>query len=363
MPSSLVDLRSDTVTLPSAPMRQAMYEAEVGDDARVGPDRLRGDPTVRDLETLCAEQLGKAAALFVPSGTMANLVALRTWCPRNSPVAVGVTAHVYQRERSPFDPEYLGLRAVELDDSAGLPDETTVRESVAAHPALLCLENTHNAAGGRAWPPEQVHSAVRVARQAGMRVHLDGARLFNAAVALGRAPAALAGVSDSVGFSLSKGLGAPVGSVLLGPSDFITEARRVCKQLGGQMRQAGIVAAAGLIALRDGPDQLAEDHRNAHLLAELLAVGHPMGLEVAFPQTNIVYVRLSRPIDPLRMVTILAEKGLLVQVEGPTTIRLVLHRDVSAQSVPWVAETLLGVLREHCRFPFSCLLRKVNDGR
>ena len=288
-PANAIDLCSDTVTHPTPAMREAMYRAEVGDDV------YGEDPTINRLEELAAEKVGKEAALFVPTGTMGNAIAVLTHCRRGDEIIVGDRAHVYLYEvggsarlnGSParaiptlpdgsLDPAR--LRAAFLGDD--------VHE---ARTGLLCLENTHNMCGGQALSPEALHALAAPAHERGVPVHLDGARLFNAAVSLGVPASALAAEVDSVMFCLSKGLSAPVGSMLAGSRAFITEARRGRKLLGGGMRQAGILAAAGILALTEMVDRLTEDHANARRLAQGLA--EIPGVQVApeSVQTNIFF--------------------------------------------------------------------------
>ncbi|WP_033329918.1 threonine aldolase family protein [Actinomadura welshii] len=341
-----IDLRSDTVTLPTEDMRKAMYQAEVGDDGRLLPDGRHGDPTVAELEEHAARLLEKPAALFMASGTMANLTALRTWCPRGAAVAVGRTSHLYRREVSAFDDGYFGLRPVELPDPDGLPGADAVRLALRRHdPAMLCLENTHNAAGGTAWTPRQGASIHEVTSAAGVPVHLDGARLFNAAVALAVPPGALAAPADSLMFCLTKGLGAPMGAVLLGEAGFIARAREVRRLLGGQMRQVGVVAAAGLVALRDFRERLALDHERARGLAERLADLRGARVDPGRVRTNIVQMLLPDGGPPLRTVQDeLARQGVLVHSTGARTVRLVTHRDLSDDDIVHAADVLHTVL-------------------
>jgi threonine aldolase len=344
-----IDLRSDSVTRPTQAMRKAMYDAEVGDDGRTSPDGRFGDPTVNELEMRSADLLGLPAALFMPSGTMANLVALRTWCPRGTAVAVGSTAHIYRRETSAFDDAYLGLRPITLADDSGLPDADAVgralRRDDQERPALLCLENTHNAAGGAAWAPDDSAPIYDTTASTGAPVHLDGARLFNAAVALDCTPADVATRASSVMFCLTKGLGAPLGAVLLGGADFIAHAREVRDRLGGQMRQVGVVAAAGLVALRDFTDQLATDHHRANRLAALLADLPGARVHLGNLHTNIVQLLLPPNCpSPHRLVTDLASHGVLVQATTDRVLRLVTHRDIAETDITRAARVLRDVL-------------------
>lgn len=266
----LVDLRSDTVTKPSPEMRRAMAEAEVGDDV------YGEDPTVRELEETGAALVGQEAGLFVPSGTMGNQVAVLTHTRRGDEVFLEAESHIYYYEVGDIA-ALAGAQPRPIPGSRGRFTAADLRAAVREpnihypNPRLVCLENTHNRAGGAVWRPEEVDAVVEAAHELGLAIHLDGARLFNAAVALGLPAARLARGVDSVMFCLSKGLGAPVGSLLCGPAEWIERARKERKRLGGGMRQAGILAAAGLWALRHNVERLAEDHANARWLAEQLA--------------------------------------------------------------------------------------------
>lgn len=338
-----IDLRSDTVTRPTPEMRKAMHEAEVGDDGRILPDGSYGDATVTALQERAADLFGKQAALYTVSGTLANLVALRTWCNRGATVAVGHGAHILRREKSAFDPDYFGLSPIALDDKDGLPNADSVRDACARHrPALLCLENTHNAACGAAWGTRRAAPVYAAARSAGVPIHLDGARLFNAAVALATDVKDLAADVDSVMFCLSKGLGAPMGSVLVGTTGFIEHARQVRKLLGGQWRQAGVVAAAGLVALEGIDERLAADHAKARRLATLLPA------ELVDPErvhTNMIQVSVGPTgLAVEDVITHAAEQGLLLHSTTAGVIRLVTHRDLSDFDIDRAGEILGSIL-------------------
>lgn len=324
-----VDLRSDTVTQPTERMREAMARARVGDDV------FREDPTVAELETLAARMVGQEAGVFCASGTMANLVAVLTHCGRGDAVLVDAQAHVLHYEAGGMSslagvvPQPVHTRdghptPEELEAVFGPPDVHRPR------PRLVWLENTHNRMGGLAYGPERVEATVRWAHTRGLRVHLDGARLFNAAVSLGVSAAHLGRAADSVMVSLTKGLSAPVGSVLCGAGAFAEGARRWRKAVGGGMRQVGVVAAAGLVALEEMVDRLAEDHRRARRLAEQLAQLPRVEVQLERVQTNIV---LARVHDAPAVVERLRVHRVLALALDPYTIRFVTHRHIQDADV------------------------------
>ena len=323
----MVDLRSDTVTRPTPAMRRAMAQAEVGDDV------FREDPTVARLEARVAEALGKEAALFVPSGVMGNQVAVRVHTVAGDEAVVAERSHLYHYEAAGA----AALWGVQLRPVGGPTGALTPADVAAvvqgeqdweARTALVCLENTVNKAGGVAVPLADVEPVAETARAHGLALHLDGARLWNAAVALGQTPAALAAPFDTVNVCLSKGLGAPVGSALAGTAEHVRLARRARKLLGGGMRQSGVLAAAALVALddfdADGHAMLRADHDRARRLADAVAA---LGLAlVRPPDTNIVLFETPGPAaDALGA---LANAGVLMVPFGPTTVRATLHRDV-----------------------------------
>ncbi|PFG92923.1 L-threonine aldolase [Saccharopolyspora erythraea NRRL 2338] len=322
-----IDLRSDTVTRPDGQMSAAMAAAEVGDDV------LDHDPTMRALEEKAAGLLGTAAALWVPSGTMGNLIALSLHLQRGDRFLAPRGAHVLDFELGTAAWLAGGMpQPLEWNAGPGRPTADLIRTYTvqsarydALHTTLLCLENTHNGAGGAVIPPHEHALLAAAARDGGLRVHLDGARLWNAAVSLELPPAALTVGVDTVQACLSKGLGAPVGSVVAGSTEFVTEARRMRKMLGGGVRQGGVLAAAGLVAL-ERIDSLAEDHGNARLLAEGLA---ERGWDVSTPQTNIVLAGVpdvGRTLERLRKAGVLA-----VPMNGQ--VRFVTHRDVGKATI------------------------------
>ena len=314
----MVDLRSDTVTRPTPEMRRAMAEAEVGDDV------YGEDPTVNALEEAFAERVGKEAALFVPSGTMANQLALRLLAPAGSAVLAGRRQHVVIYENGAGG-RNAGVQFTTLDDWDGTLSVDDIRWAVEAaehhhvRPGLVCVENTHMPADGAPWPLERLQAVAAV----GLPVHLDGARLFNAEVATGVAAAAYAGAATTVMCCMSKGLCAPVGSLLAGPADVMAAARGERQRLGGGMRQAGVIAAAALVALRTMVERLADDHRRARRLAEVVAERWPCDVERV--RTNVV--TWPHP-DPLKLVDWLAGEGVLAGTIAPGVMRLVTHNDV-----------------------------------
>jgi threonine aldolase len=316
-----VDLRSDTVTRPTAAMREAMATAEVGDDG------FGDDPTVWRLQVRYAELTGKEAALFLPSGTMANQVALRVLAPAGTLVVAGRRQHVVTHEGGAFGLNQVAQLHV-LDDDDGTLDPAAIAHLAegAAHrwpaPSVVCVEDTHLGSGGRPWPLDRLEAVAGV----GVPVHLDGARLFNAAVATGTTVAARAAGATTVTSCLSKGLAAPVGSLLAGPADLIDRARLERKRLGGGMRQVGILAAAGLVALDTMVDRLADDHRRARRLAEAVAARWPAaGCDPAEVHTNVV---LFRHDDPAKLLAALAERGVGAVTLGPGLVRLMTHAGI-----------------------------------
>jgi threonine aldolase len=335
-----IDLRSDTVTTPTPEMRKAMAEAEVGDDV------YGEDPTVNRLEALAAEMLGMEAALFVPSGTMGNEIAVRILTARGDEVLVERRSHVARYELSGMS-VLSGVMPRMADAPGGHLTPEHVRAAVApaayykSDVSLVVLENTHNLGGGTVQTVEEARAVVAAAREAGFRVHLDGARIWNAAVALGVEPKALVQGVDTVMSCFSKGLCAPVGSVLASSRERIEKARRVRKLLGGGMRQAGVLAAAGLVALETMIPRLAEDHANAKLLGE--ALGRGKGARVPPVQTNIVVAALEGKSAP-DVVAALKERGVLANAMDARTLRLVAHRDVSRADCERAAEAIEAVL-------------------
>ena len=343
-PAVAIDLRSDTVTQPTPAMRRAMAEAVVGDDV------FGEDPTVNALEMEAARRLGKEAALFVASGTMGNLVALLTHCEAGDEVLVGDQAHIFQREVGAAA-RVAGLMISTLpNESDGGFDPERVRRMVRGsdlhepRTRLLTLENTHNYLGGAVLSVARTRALTDIAREMGLRSHLDGARIFNAALAADASAAELAASCDSVGFCLSKGLAAPVGSLLCGEAPFIERARKYRKMLGGGMRQAGVLAAAGLVALREMVSRLEADHANARRLAWGLAeLGLPV--DVKGVQTNIVVVPVPGG-EGQAFQRALAERGVLATVISGGRARFVTHYGIEEQDVDEALSRVEAVLPE-----------------
>jgi threonine aldolase len=331
-----VDLRSDTVTQPTPAMRRAIAEAAVGDDV------YGEDPTVNRLQEMAAEKLGKEAGLFVVSGTMGNLTAILTHCQRGDEVILGNKSHTFLFEAGGMS-ALGGVHPCQLPNQPdGTLDLAEIRAAIREHDdhepisRLIALENTHNRCGGVALSLEYTRSVGELARQHDLQLHLDGARLFNAAVALGTSAKSLAEPADSVTFCLSKALCAPVGSVLCGSEAFIRSARRIRKQLGGGMRQAGVLAAAGIVALEEMVDRLAEDHRRAAELAAGLAGIPGLKSDPGTPYTNMIFMSLSEQHTNLSAVDVaraLREEHILVGVVGERSFRLVTHYWIDDQAV------------------------------
>ena len=341
----IIDLRSDTVTRPTPAMRAAMAGAAVGDDV------YGEDPTVNRLEALAAERLDKEAALFLSSGTQSNLAALMSHCERGDEYIVGQQAHTYRWEGGgaavlgSIQPQPLDFEADGTLDLDQVAAAVKPADQHFARTRLLCLENTQ---AGKVLPLEYLARAEQVARRHGLNLHLDGARAFNAAVKLGMPITAIARHFDSVSVCLSKGLGAPVGSVLCGPGDFIARARRWRKVLGGGMRQAGMLAAAGIVALQQHVDRLAEDHANARRLAEGLAQFDTIQIDLAAVQTNMVLATL---VDDhsAELAAYLQQRGILIR--SGRTQRLVTHLDVTAADVAAVIDACKDFYTRHRHGP------------
>jgi threonine aldolase len=346
LPTGIIDLRSDTTTFPLPEMLEAMPRAGLGDDV------YGNDPTVNRLQAAAAENLGHEDALFMASGTMGNLVALLAHCSRGNEVILGSKAHIFVDEAGgmaalgglmartiPNQPDGT-LRLEDIEDAIR-PDDIH-----APRTRLVCLENTQNICGGVPLTVEYTRQAADLAHRHGLKLHIDGARLFNAAAVLGVPVSDLASPADSVQFCLSKGLCAPVGSMLVGPKDFIAEARRYRKQVGGGMRQAGILAAAGIIALEKMPALLVEDHRRAARLAEELGRIPAIRLIYGMPRTNMVYIEIKlKPGQNCERITAEMEKrGIWLMSEHPGQFRLVTHYWVSDEDIDTVVTAFQEIL-------------------
>ena len=342
----IIDLRSDTVTRPTTAMRRAMSDAEVGDDV------FGEDPTVNRLEEMVAKRLGKEAALFVASGTMANLVSQLTHCGRGNEVILGDQSHIFFYEQG--GSSALGgihPRTVpnQPDGKLALPDiEVAVRTDDIHFPrtSLIVLENTHNRCNGTPLDTDYMHSVGEIARRYGLKVHVDGARLFNAEVALGVEARDLVAEADSVSICLSKGLAAPVGSVVSGTNDFISEARRVRKLLGGGMRQAGVLAAAGIVALTEMVDRLEDDHINSRRLAEGLVDVDGLSIDPNRVKTNIVYFEVTRSGMTSQLVAAkLDSRGVRLLPAGPNRLRAVTNYHITSDDIDYALGVFLKVMK------------------
>jgi threonine aldolase len=341
-----IDLRSDTVTMPTPAMREAISNAKLGDDV------FGEDPTTKRLEKMAAERMGKEAAMLVVSGTMGNLVCILTHCKRAEEVILGDRSHTFLYEAGGMS----ALGGIHPHTIVNQPDgkmrleeiEGAIRSDNVHFPRtrLICLENTHNRCSGAALPVEYMKAVAELATNHDLMVHLDGARIFNAAVALKVDVKELACYADSVTFCLSKGLSAPVGSVICGSKEFIAEARRNRKVLGGGMRQCGIIAAAGITALEEMVDRIAEDHSNAQRLANGIACILGLSVEPERVQTNIVYFDIvSRQIKAEEIVSQLGNKGIKILRLGPSRFRAVTHYGINAEDIDFTL-TALGEIME-----------------
>lgn len=342
---SMIDLRSDTVTKPTPQMRRAMAEAEVGDEV------YREDPTVRRLEEEAAALLGREAALYCPTGVMCNQIWLRLLSRPGTEVVIEGDSHLVNYEAGagallagvqfrtlpPADPRRRGILAAEQVEAALKPDVFPLTPTT-----LVWIENTHNRGGGTCYALDELRALRKVTADAGVALYMDGARVFNAAAATGTPAADYAAEVDGLMFCLSKGLGAPVGSLMVGDRDHIDAALVWRQRYGGGMRQAGVIAAAGLVALR-GVDRLAEDHEHARLLARAAAEVHPDGIDPQRVQTNIVSIE---DVDAPRVIEALRERGVLAGPMDPRTVRLVTHRDVSRAECERAAAALKDALAD-----------------
>jgi len=343
VPTTTIDLRSDTFTVPDSGMRAAMASADVGDDV------WGEDPTVNHLEAEIAHRLGKQAAVFVPSGTMGNLAAVAAQTRLGDEVIVDAQAHIFVYEVA-GSAVVAGVQLRTLDGFEGMPDVTALEDAIRGEDIhkpisrLFCVENTHNRRGGAAVDAERIRPCADLAHDRGLRVHCDGARLFNAAIAFGCSPASLVASCDTVSVCFSKGLGAPVGSAVMGDAAVIDEVRRWRKRLGGGMRQAGILAAAALYALENNIERLADDHANARLIAGVLQDAGAIVNQATVP-TNMVLVETA--VAATDVTARASDEGVLVTVMGPRTIRCVTHIGVSEADSRNAAQILARVLSSH----------------
>ncbi|MCB9137115.1 MAG: low-specificity L-threonine aldolase [Caldilineaceae bacterium] len=342
---AVIDMRSDTITRPTDAMREAMARAEVGDDV------YGEDPTVNRLEAMAAEMLGKEAAVFVPSGTMGNLISVLSHCGRGEEMILGDNAHIFYYEQG-GSAAVGGVHPRTVPNLAdGSLDLATVAAAIRGNDEhfpvtrLIAIENTHNRRGGTVLSVEYMDALGALAHERGLLLHVDGARIWNAAVALGVTPARLLENADTVSACLSKGLAAPVGSVVAGDRDFIRRARRMRKQVGGGMRQAGVIAAAGIVALDEMVDRLAEDHARARVLATGLDELDGVSVDLASVQTNLVYFDVTRPgMTALDLATALAGEGVQVIATGPQRLRAVTHYHISGEDIETALAAVADVL-------------------
>ncbi|MGA2463130.1 MAG: low-specificity L-threonine aldolase [Thermodesulfobacteriota bacterium] len=328
-----IDLRSDTVTKPTPPMRKAMAEAEVGDDV------FGEDPTVNALQEKVAKLLGKEAAIFVPSGTMANQLAIKSHTQPGDEVIIEATSHPYNFEGG-AGAALSGVQFYCLKGLRGILDASQIEEAIRSEDhhfpvtRLICLENTHNRGGGSIYPIEKIAQIYRLAKSKGLLIHLDGARLWNASVATGIKPHEYAQWADSVSVCLSKGLGAPIGSIVAGSKTFIDRVHRFRKMFGGGMRQVGIIAAAGIYALDHHIERLGEDHQNAKHLALGLKELKGVSIDPDQVETNIIIFNIADTgMTAFQMTEAMKTKGVLIHPVSKTQIRLVTHLDVSSEDI------------------------------
>lgn len=340
----MIDLRSDTLTKPTPEMYKAMCEADIGDDQN------EEDPSVIKLQRMAAEKLGKEAGLFVTSGTMGNLVALLTHAKPGDSVILDAESHIFRTEAGGIS-AVAGAVPKRVPGRLGVPTAEQIEEAIIGEgrlfptTTLICLENTHNAAGGTCVSVSRMKEIRKVANRHGLKIHIDGARIFNAAIALRANPQDLVMDADSVQFCLSKGLGCPFGSVLVGTKEFIERARKKRQMVGGGMRQAGVMAAAGIIALVKMIDRLEEDHKHARILAEnLLELGFEIDMDSV--QTNIVFFRVPPSImDPPRLTEELKKIDILIGSPRGNRIRIVTHKDISMEDISYAIEGFRKVIK------------------
>jgi threonine aldolase len=332
MNNSFIDLRSDTVTKPTQRMREAMARAEVGDDV------YGEDPTVNELQERAAGLLGKEAALFVPTGSMGNMLAVKCHTNMGEEVVIEASGHIYHFEMGAMSAISGTLPRV-LPGKDGFFTVQQLKEAVRPHiyylprTTLLCLENTHNMAGGRCLSLDLSRDLCEAAKERGMKCHLDGARIFNAAIAMNTTAKKIAEPFDSVMFCISKGLSAPVGSLLAGSRAMIEDARRYRKMFGGGMRQAGVLAAAGLVAFEEVLPLLKDDHRRAKELAAAATLNKSLEVDIEKVETNIFMIAVKPPLTSERFASGLKEKGILISAVSSSAVRLVTHKDITDEDV------------------------------
>lgn len=345
MASTPIDLRSDTVTKPTPEMRAAMARAEVGDDV------FDEDPTVHLLQARVAQLLGKEAALFVPSGTMANQICVRAHTNPGDELICETTSHVYVWEAG--GPAALsGVSTRTVDGDFGVLDVQQIQHLIRpasehyARSRLVVLENTHNRGGGRVYPLEKIEAISTWAHANGLAMHLDGARIWNASVSSGIAVEKLCRPFDSAAVCFSKGLGAPIGSAIAGTKDFVAKARRIRKLFGGHMRQVGILAAGAIHALDHHVNRLADDHRHAQIIAQAIQDSPGLRLDPPYVETNLVWFEVDPAlVSAATFANRLREKGILVHDASPTTLRACTHFDISQEQTSYVAETIRSISR------------------
>ena len=344
--NKIIDLRSDTVTLPSDEMRQSIANADLGDDV------FREDPTINQLESKSSELFGKEAAIFVPSGTMGNLASILAHCDRGTEIILGDKSHTFLYEGGGIS-AFGGIHSRQLpNQDDGTLDVEEIKSAIRTEndhfpkTSAISLENTHNMCFGMPLSVEYINSVALIAKENGLKLHIDGARIFNAAVALNVAVKDLVENADSVTFCLSKGLAAPVGSVVCGGEKFIYQVRRNRKALGGGMRQAGILAAAGLLSLNLAESQLLEDHKNAKLLAEGIAQINGLTLDEKKVQTNIIYFGLNSPkLTGSQLVSKMENRGIKFFETNPNIFRLVTHYGITAEDVITTLNTFTDIMK------------------
>jgi len=340
-----IDLRSDTVTLPTEEMYEAIKIAKLGDSGR------REDPTVNELENKAANKLGMENALLTPSGTMSNLIAMMVHAKRGEGILLGKSTHIYLKEFASLSC-IVGLMPILLEEKKGMINLEELEYFVNSKylsfkPGLVILENTHNCAGGTVISPEETYQVSEIAHKKNLPVHIDGARIFNAAIAMKTDVKEFTKHIDSICFCLSKGLSAPIGSLLVGKKEFIEKARLIFNLLGGKMRQAGIIAAPGIVALEKMVDRLEEDHDNAKLLAKKINLIKGLNVDLSTVQTNIVRIDLSEiNINSYQFVNLIEEKGILALPFDDYIVRMVTHKDISSSDIDFTIERIKKIINE-----------------